>query len=169
MHGCLHALAMTAAALSLAASSTLAAAPSTGKSAQERATRAEAALLTAMNDARVARGRAPLRPAPTLRRPARSHSRYLVGLGTLEHEGRDGSPFWERLVAAGFPANRRLGENLAMVPGCDAAAATRTVRMWLDSPGHRANLLSRKFTWVGAGVASAADCSWTVLTADYGS
>lgn len=160
---------MTAAALSLAAPSAFAGAPSTAKNAQERALRTESALLSAMNDARVARGRAPLRSAPTLRRPARSHSRYLVRLGSLDHNGRDGSPFWERLVAAGYPANRSFGENLAMMPGCDAAAATTTVRMWLESPGHRANLLSRRFTWVGAGVASAADCSWTVLTADYGS
>ena len=46
-----------------------------------------------------------------------------------------------------------------MVPGCGTDVAARTVRMWLKSPGHRANLLNPAFRWVGAGAASDADCS----------
>ena len=49
------------------------------------------------------------------------------------------------MVKAGFPANRRMGENLALVSGCDRAAATLTVNMWLKSPGHRVNLLNPRF------------------------
>lgn len=143
----------------------------TGEHAAPRASapRIESALLAEMNRARVERGRRPLRPIATLARPARDQSRYLLGLGTLDHDGSDGSPFWHRLVAAGFPRGRTVGENLAMVPGCGPAAAAETVQMWLDSPGHRANLLNPRFRWAGAGAASSADCSSTILTADYGS
>ncbi len=129
----------------------------------------ESALLVEMNKARTARGRKPLRSIGTLHRPARGQSRYLLSIGVLDHDGPDGSPFWTRLLAAGFPSGRSMAENLAMVPGCGAEVAARTVQMWLDSPGHRANLLSPVYRWAGAGVAVGADCSSTYVTADYGS
>ena len=129
----------------------------------------ESALLTEMNRVRTDRGRRPLRAVATLQRPARGQSRYLVDLGILDHDGSDGSPFWTRLIAAGFPRGHTMGENLAMVPGCGPEAAAQTVQLWLDSPGHRANLLNPRFRWVGAGAGSSGDCSSTVLTADFGS
>lgn len=174
MHGLRAALATTAAALTIgcavAATASAQAPPSDGSSATPAApARIESALVTEMNRARVERGRKPLRTMPALQRPARGQSRYLLGLGVLDHDGPDGSPFWTRLIAAGFPRNRSMGENLAMVPACGPDAAVTTVRLWLHSPGHRANLLNPDFHWVGGGAASAADCSATVLTADYGS
>lgn len=167
-------MAMTAAAVALlvpAGPGTAAdtAAGDGGAGARVSAPRIESALLAEMNRVRAERGRRPLRTVATLQRPARAQSRYLLGEGILDHAGRDGSPFWTRLIAAGFPKGRTLGENLAMVPGCGPEVAAQTVRMWLQSPGHRANLLNPSFRWAGAGAASGADCSSTILTADYGS
>ena len=165
---------MTAAALVLGcalAATASAQAPSAGGPTAKPAApaRIESALVAEMNRVRVDHGRRPLRTVATLQRPARGQSRYLLGRGTLDHDGPDGSPFWKRLIAAGFPRGRSMGENLAMVPACGPDAATRTVQLWLNSPGHRANLLNPSFRWVGAGAASSGDCSATVLTADYGS
>lgn len=129
----------------------------------------ETALLAAMNRARAANGRKPLRPLASLNRAARTQSRALLASGEFQHDSLDGSPFWTRLVAAGFPANRRMGENLALTSSCGRSAATQTVAMWLASPGHRVNLLNPRFHFVGSGVAVAPDCSETILTADYGS
>ncbi|MGD9570849.1 MAG: CAP domain-containing protein [Thermoleophilia bacterium] len=129
----------------------------------------EAALLAEMNRVREARDRRALRPHPALRAPARAHSRYQLRIGQLTHEGRGGTAFWERLAAAGFPRNRWLGENVAMMSGCEAGTARRTVAMWMASPPHRANLLNPRFRWAGAGVAIGAGCSATYVTADYGS
>jgi uncharacterized protein YkwD len=168
------------AAIAPAALALLCAAPLAGGPAPERAIaasagaevtppRLEQALLAEMNRVRVARGRRALRPLATLRRPARAQSRDLLRAGELRHESSDGSPFWTRLVAAGFPAGRLMGENLAMVPGCSPASARRTVAMWMRSPGHRSNLLDPRFRWVGPGVAIDPGCSATYLTADYGS
>jgi uncharacterized protein YkwD len=61
------------------------------------------------------------------------------------------------------------GENLAWASGSNASA-TRIVRMWMESPGHRANILRSSFTRIGlgrrvgpfAGYGSAA-----VVTADF--
>lgn len=131
--------------------------------------RIESALVAEMNKARAERGRKPLRMSPTLRRPARAQSRYLLATGQLTHDGPDGAPFWTRLVDAGFPRDRWMAENLAELGGCDASTARRTVQMWMNSPGHRTNLLNPRYRWVGVGSVSDGDCNVTLVTADYGS
>ena len=86
------------------------------------------------------------------------------------HALRRDRPHWaQSLVAAGYPRNRWMAENLAQLGGCDAGTARRTVRMWMNSPGHRTNLLSPRFRWVGVGSASDGGCDATVVTADFGS
>ena len=129
----------------------------------------ETALVAEMNRVRADRGRAPLRMSATLRRPARAQSRYLLATGQLTHEGPDGSPFWTRLVDAGFPRDRWMAENLAQLGGCDASTARRTVQMWMNSPGHRVNLLNPRYRWMGVGSASDDGCGTSLVTADYGS
>jgi uncharacterized protein YkwD len=143
--------------------------PSGSAAATATAPSIESALLSAMNDARTDRGRRPLKAIATLQRPARGQSRYLVVLGVLDHDGRDGSPFYTRLFAAGFPRGHSLAENLAMVPGCSLDVARQTVKVWLASPAHRTNLLNPAYRWAGVGIASDAGCSSTVATADFGS
>ncbi len=143
--------------------------PGPTPTAASPAPQVETALLSEMNRVRVQRGRTALRPLASLTTAARGQSRALLAAGAFQHDSLDGSPFWTRLVAAGFPATRRMGENLAMVSGCDRAAARETVTMWMASPGHRANLLNPRFRFVGSGAATAPDCSTTIITADYGS
>jgi uncharacterized protein YkwD len=131
--------------------------------------RIERAVVSAVNGVRMHHGRAPLRRIPTLARPARAHSRQLLAHGSFTHYGPNGRPFWTRLVAAGFPRNRHMAENLAQTPGCGIAVARRTVKMWMASPPHRANLLDRRVRFIGVGAALTRDCSTTMLTADFGS
>ena len=161
------------AAVALAA---LGAAAGSGAGAEQAAAAASAttpqvekALVKEMNRVRAKRGLRALRARATLTRPARAHSRYLLRHGKFAHEGRGGKPFWTRLVAAGYPRSRTMGENLAMTYGSGLDVARRTVRMWMKSPGHRANLLNPRFRHTGAGVARSADFSTVILTADYGS
>jgi uncharacterized protein YkwD len=163
MHGRRPAIALAALALCATAGT----ATSVARTAPPGRSAAEVGLLVEMNAARVANGLPRLRRSAILARPARAHSSALVAKGELDHDGPNGEPFWKRLVAAGFPRGRWMGENLALMPSCDYEPA-EVVQMWLDSPGHRANLLSRKFRVVGVGVASDADCTTTVLTTDFG-
>jgi len=185
MHGCVKAAVI--AALGLAATFALGA--PAADAASEPVTRAqpalERALMRQMNRARTIRGLKPLRTRASLHRAARKHSAHLAVLGRLEHDGPGGAPFWTRMVAAGYPARATMGENLALVGGCGrppgyiqlrrtarAAAndrqARRVVRLWLNSPRHRANLLSPAFRFAGAGTVSDGRCAATVYTADYG-
>ncbi len=164
---------LAAALLSIAVTAAPAAAQDDAGTPQPQAAPAPAqvedAVLAEMNRVRESRGRRALRSHPALRRPARAHSRYQLRIGQLTHEGPGGTEFWTRLEAAGFPDNRWLGENVAMMSGCEADTAKRTVAMWMASPPHRANLLNPRFRWAGAGVAIGAGCSATYVTADYGS
>lgn len=163
----MHGRRRVAAIAALAVCATAGTATSVAQAAQAGRSAAEIAVLREMNAARLDHGLARLRPHGLLAKPARAHSVNLVAKGELDHDGPNGEPFWKRLVAAGFPRNRWMGENLALMPSCDYEPA-EVVQMWLDSPGHRANLLSKKFTVVGVGVASDAACTTTVLTTDFG-
>lgn len=145
----------------------------------------ERAVMREMNAVRVTRGLKPLRGKTSLKRAARKHSGYLARLGRLDHDSAGGKPFWTRLVRAGYPRNSRMGENLALVGGCgrpagyvqlqrkarkaaNSSEAKRVVRIWLKSPGHRANLLNPRFRFAGAGVVSDGACNATMYTVDYG-
>jgi uncharacterized protein YkwD len=128
---------------------------------------AERRLLAAVNAARAAHGRAPLRASAGLAGAARARSATLGRRGALT-TSPDGAPFWTRLVAAGQPPGRAAGENLARLGGCDPAGAELAVRLWLASPAHRANLLSARFRAMGAGAATDRACGATVYTADFG-
>ena len=108
-------------------------------------TRAELALLNAMNEARSARGLAALRIDPRLERAARRHSRAMLRTDRLAH-----GPFATRIHRAGVRA-RRVGENLAWGVG-PVAEAHAIVNMWLSSPEHRANLLRTGYRTVGVGI-----------------
>ncbi|MGD9570768.1 MAG: CAP domain-containing protein [Thermoleophilia bacterium] len=129
----------------------------------------ERAVLVEINRVRTRHHRRPLAGSPLLTAPARSHSRHLATTGTLTHEDAKGAPFWQRLVAAGYPRNRRMAENLARLSDCRTSLARQTVRLWMGSPPHRANLLDPRMRRVGIGVARLDGCRETVVTAAFGS
>ena len=123
----------------------------------------EAALIRAINAERAPRGLVPLRVDVRLERAARAKSSEMLRTGTFAHGDLRG-----RLVRYRVPG-RTYGENLAWATG-SRATATRIVQMWMESPGHRANILRASFTRIGlgrrvgpfAGYGSAA-----VVTADF--
>ncbi len=127
----------------------------------------EMAILAKMNAARTTNGLPALKTSKVLRGSARTHSRYLLTTGTFTHDGPGGAPFWKRLVAAGFPKTKTMGENLAVMEGCPKTAA-RIVELWMNSPPHRRNLLSTRFNVVGVGIVSGGTCGKAVYTTDFG-
>jgi uncharacterized protein YkwD len=62
------------------------------------------------------------------------------------HEGPDGSQVWDRAVAAGVRLPK-VAENIA----AGQRTPAEVVRGWMDSPGHRANILDRDLTQIGVG------------------
>ena len=106
------------------------------------ATPVEDEMVDQVNAVRAGQGLKPLRPEPRLNQSAGSYAQWMLRHDYFGHQ--------ERIRAtAGFA---RLGENLAWHTGW-RPRVTGTVRAWLDSPGHRALMLSSRFRWIGAGTA----------------
>jgi uncharacterized protein YkwD len=82
-----------------------------------------------------------------LTRIAQQHSRDMAVRGYFEHDTPDGRSFSDREIAAGYPADKTGGENIAY--GQETASVVMNV--WMHSPPHRRNILSCEFTTIGVG------------------
>jgi uncharacterized protein YkwD len=103
---------------------------------------AEREAVDALNDVRRASGLPALRVSDDLNRSSGAYARRMLRLDFFGHgQSID--------VAGSF---RSAGETLAWHSGWNAQPR-RTVARWMDSPGHRAVLLSPGFRWVGMGMA----------------
>jgi uncharacterized protein YkwD len=143
----------------------------------ERRATLEAAVVREMNRVRAARGLGPLRAAPALRTAARSHSQAMLAHGFFSHDSVDGTAFSERIrrhyTNAGY-ARWSVGEALMASPA-RVVDAEAIVTAWLDSPSHRAIILSGTWRDTGIGVLYAPSAPATfggaetlVVTADFG-
>lgn len=106
------------------------------------------------NRARAGTGCAPLRVDPRITRAAQAHSDDMSLRGYFDHDSPDGRSFADRLRAAGYPSPG--AENIAF----GQRSAAQVVEAWLDSPGHRRNILDCSLTTIGVGYA-AAGSYWT--------
>ena len=84
---------------------------------------------------------------------ARGHSRDLADNEFFNHVGSDGPGFVERIQRAGYTSICAAGENIAAGQTSPAAV----VSAWMNSDGHRANILSNKFRDIGVGYVYEAD------------
>jgi uncharacterized protein YkwD len=114
------------------------------------AERVAAQVLAGVNAARMERGLPPLQADAALAALARDHSQRMAKGGFLSHDEPGGRTFAERIQAAQL-SFRRIAENVAMNSGMSDPAAA-AVRGWLNSPGHRANILTADFSHTGVGV-----------------
>ncbi|WP_405676526.1 CAP domain-containing protein [Streptomyces sp. NBC_01511] len=112
------------------------------------------------NAERSAAGLRPLAGDPRLTTAAQAHSDDMVTRGFYAHTSPDGRQPWDRAAAAGC-AHRGIGENIA----CGQRSAAEVVRGWMDSPGHRANILKPDFTHIGIGFRGGGETGtyWTQL------
>ena len=74
-------------------------------------------------------------------------------LGFFAHESRNETPFWRRVKQFYFVNSEgwTVGENLAMFGGVTPSAQS-IVTAWMESPGHRANLLRRVYRDAGIAI-----------------
>lgn len=104
-----------------------------------------------VNNERVAQGLEPLQSDPDLRAVARAHSEDMVARSFFDHVNPDGLDPFERMDNAGILFTA-AAENIAMNGGFADPAAT-AVDGWMNSPGHRTNILNGVYTHAGLGVA----------------
>jgi uncharacterized protein YkwD/stress response protein SCP2 len=112
------------------------------------------------NRERARAGLPPLSHDPLLTAAAQAHSADMVARDFYSHTAPDGGRPWDRAAAAGS-ARRTIGENIA----CGQRSAAEVVQGWMNSPGHRANILKAGFTHIGVGFAGGgrAGTYWTQL------
>ncbi|MER5728550.1 CAP domain-containing protein [Streptomyces sp. NPDC002138] len=129
--------------------------PTTGGDSAE-----EAAVLALVNQARAQAGCGPVRQNPPLAALAGAFSKDMAVRGFFDHTDPDGKTPWDRASAAGITSLG--GENIARGQG----DADSVMKAWMDSPGHRANILNCEFRTLGVGAYLASGGPW--WTQDFG-
>ena len=136
----------------------------------------QSGVLAELNAFRHAHGLGPLRLSSALSAAARQHSVEMADRGYFSHDSANGSTFDKRIARfypMGFHHFWSVGENLLWSsPDVDAAGA---VKMWINSPEHKANMLNRRWREIGVSAvhSSAAPGTYsgrpvTIVTTDFG-
>jgi uncharacterized protein YkwD len=108
----------------------------------------EQKILELTNQAREKEKLSPLKLNAQLTEAARAHSGNMARKGELKHE-LDGKRVPDRVNATSYRW-AEVGENIAVTDGDPPAGIFKG---WMDSKGHRANILNSAFTEIGIGIA----------------
>jgi uncharacterized protein YkwD len=84
-----------------------------------------------------------------LMRVAQAHSQDMAANDFFDHTGSDGRDPFQRMHEAGYDY-RTAAENVA----AGVKTPAEVVALWMDSPGHRANMLNCAFRETGVGYAA---------------
>ncbi|MFD9033873.1 CAP domain-containing protein [Streptomyces sp. NPDC059567] len=135
-------------------------APAPTPSAPSRAAAAEAEVVRLVNVERAKVGCTPVRSDGALAALAGAFSQDMAQRGFFDHTDPDGDTPWDRAGQAGVTGMG--GENIARGQ-VDAAAVMAS---WMNSDGHRANILNCDYKTLGVGVYFADGGPW--WTQDFG-
>src|SRR5918994_373389 len=112
--------------------------------------------LCLLNAERQRHGLRALRLNARLSRAARRHSKDMARNNYFDHNSRDGASFVDRIRRTGYLTGARrwkVAENIAW--GSHWLASPRAImKAWMDSPGHRGNILDGSLREIGIGVAT---------------
>jgi uncharacterized protein YkwD len=117
--------------------------------ADDAPTSLELEVLELINVERENRGLHPLCWNDQLFTAARGHSEDMATNGFFSHENLDGEDPTDRAAEAGYPGP--AGENIGA--GNAYATPQQIVEGWMNSDGHRVNMLSSKYCDAGVGYA----------------
>lgn len=121
---------------------------------------AAAEVLKLVNEERAQVGCSAVAANSSLAELAQDFSADMAGRGFFDHTDPDGASPWDRAAKAGI--TDLGGENIARGQS-DAAAV---MDAWMNSPGHKANILNCDFKTLGVGVQLGAGGPW--WTQDFG-
>lgn len=107
-------------------------------------------MLASVNAERARVGAPALALCGTLNNAAQAHSADQAATSNMTHTGSDGSTLGTRADRAGYRGWSTLGENVAYGYSTPDAVMVG----WMNSPGHKANLLNASYTHLGLGKAT---------------
>ena len=131
------------------------------------------AVLCLHNQVRAKHDLPALKENKRLRKAAVKHSRDMVKDGYFEHTTPEGVTMVDRILRARYVRENQgwaLGENLAWGTG-SLGTPRGAVEAWMDSPGHRANILKKAYRELGVGVVlgvPVSDAAGATYTVDFG-
>lgn len=148
-------------------------APATARPSAADTGAIEQAIFALTNQERQAQGLPALQWDSRLASIARAHSQDMATNDYMSHTNLRGQDPTARAVAAGYDVRRSLGggwttsgigENIGMMPTGNVvghgyvnndpeSVARAMVQAWMNSPGHRENILRTQYARIGVGVA----------------
>jgi|GEM_PF-790765 len=111
----------------------------------------EQKILEFTNKEREKEGAPALKMNEKLFQAARDHSRNMARQQILSH-GLDGKQAWDRVSKTGYKYTA-VAENVAF----NQKSPKGVVTSWMNSPGHRENILNKQYTEIGIGIAKDED------------
>ncbi|MEU8617913.1 sigma-70 family RNA polymerase sigma factor [Streptomyces sp. NPDC048623] len=108
------------------------------------------------NAERAKAGCGPVTANTLLTRAAQGHSDDMAARNFFDHTNPDGADPGDRVTAAGYRWST-YGENIAKGQRTPA----EVMDAWMNSPGHRANILNCSFKEIGIGIHDAGGPYWT--------
>ncbi|MER7819482.1 CAP domain-containing protein, partial [Streptomyces sp. NPDC096153] len=114
-----------------------------------------AQVVALVNAERSKAGCGPVRSNDKLETAARRHSEDMAARGYFDHTSPDGSDPGDRITAAGYRWST-YGENIAR----GQQSPSSVMDSWMNSPGHRANILNCSFKELGVGIHDASGGPW---------
>ena len=109
--------------------------------------RARAEMLAQVNELRRKAGVRELKMSPDLQQAAQAHAQDMLARGYFAHKSPSGTSVRERSREAGY-AWTTIGENIAE----GQMSVKEVVTTWMNSPGHRRNILDTNFRDLGIGL-----------------
>jgi uncharacterized protein YkwD len=136
----------------------------------------ESGVLTELNKIRVQHGLQPLHISARLTASAAQHSKEMGADGYFEHDSHDGTVFWKRIThwyGQGGYGYWSVGENLLW--SSPTVAPSAAMQLWMNSPEHRANILTARWREIGISAVHLASAPGTykglevtIITTDFG-
>lgn len=126
------------------------------------------------NQTRESNGLAKFCVDPALQKAARSHSQEMIDKDYFSHNSYNGETMPNRLKRYGYtPLPGRywtVGENIAYNSSTGTTSADKAFNQWMNSTGHKANILNKNFRHIGigAGYGDYKGYKVTMWTVDFG-
>ncbi|MER7625768.1 CAP domain-containing protein [Streptomyces sp. NPDC126503] len=114
-------------------------------------------VIALVNAERQKAGCGPLRAEKRLRLAAQRHADDMAARDYYAHDTPEGRDAGDRITAVGYPWSA-WAENIHRGPKTPA----RAMEDWMESPGHRENILNCSFDEIGVGVSLASNGPWWV-------
>ncbi len=119
----------------------------------------ESSLIQLINQERQSRGIGTLSQQSQLASAARVHSEDMACNDFVSHTGSDGSLPWDRALSQGYNYSA-IAENIF----AGSSSAQSIFNGWMNSPGHRDNMLNPTYTEIGVGYQYWSDSTYRAYT-----